>query len=149
MDASQRRVAYKLAWNTVVELEHAPGLAPTLDELRALYAFYLVHPHVSETGRIAYATARASAHDPQICETIAGHERASIEDWRLEKVRRLGQIDPDYPTAYAVGVVQWKRGAYGPSAKAFQEFLTAHPTGPLSLRARNHAMAALAADREF
>jgi hypothetical protein len=149
MGASERRVAYKLAWNNVVQLEHAPALAPALDELRALYTFYLLHPHLGETARIAFAAARASAHDPQLCETIAGHERAAIEDWRLDKVKRIGQLDPEYPTAYAIGVVQWKRGAYGASAKAFQEFLSTHPTGPLALRARNHALAALSADQNF
>jgi hypothetical protein len=149
MDPSQRRVAFKLAWNTSIQLEHDPALAPTRDELRVLYTFYLMHPHVGETARIAFAAARAAVHDPQLCETISGHERAAIEDWRLDKVRRLGQIDPDYPTAYAVGVVQWKRGAYGESAKAFQDFLSARPSGPLSLRARNHELAALAADRDF
>ena len=39
--------------------------------------------------------------------------------WRAEKIKRLGTIDPSYPTAYALGVVYFRAARYDLSADSF------------------------------
>ncbi|MGH7330107.1 MAG: hypothetical protein ACREJX_17310, partial [Polyangiaceae bacterium] len=53
MDDHARRAAFKTAWNAVVGVDRVPELALTTDETRALYMFYLAHPHVGERDRQA------------------------------------------------------------------------------------------------
>jgi hypothetical protein len=63
---------------------------------------------------------------------------------RLEAVTALGRMDPDYPTAFARGVLLYRMGRIRAASDAFSAHLAAHPNGPWALRARNHALAALA-----
>jgi len=145
-DHTVRAVLFKLAWNGTVGIVDDPLLAPTLDELRALHSFYIQYPHVPEQRKGTFEEARKTARDKAACDEIAGLEAGAIEDFRLEKVKRLGAIDPDYPTAFAIGVVAYRRGRYGLSAESFRDWLREHPSGPLALRAQNHLKAAIAAD---
>jgi hypothetical protein len=146
-DAMVLRVMFKHMWNAFLGLEAKPELRPTLDEERALYAFYLSHAHPSKTMREAITAARRGARDARSCTALEEAERAAVEAWRLEHIARLASIDPSYPADYARGVANFRRGDYGASATAFQAWLLAHPDGPLYLRAQNFLRAAAAADR--
>ena len=105
-------------------------LAPTLDEQRALYAFYLSHAHPPKAMRDALDAARRGARDATACAAIDEAERGAAEAWRLERIARLAAIDPDYPADYARGVASYRRGDFGASARAFRAWLRDHPDGP-------------------
>jgi hypothetical protein len=146
-DATVLRVMFKHMWNGFLGLDSRPELRPTLDEERALYAFYLSHAHPSKTMRDALGAARRGARDQRSCIALDEAERAATEAWRIEHIARLAKIDPSYPADYARGVASFRRGDFGTSAVAFQAWLQAHPGGPLALRAQNFLRAAAAADR--
>jgi hypothetical protein len=148
MTHRELRVMFKLMWDAMLSLEGRPELAPTLDELRSLYAFFLSHPHPTDASRAALEAARAAAKDKAACDAIATGTRNSSEAWRLERINRLAAIDPSYPAAYARGVILYRRGSYGAAAEAFRDWLRDHPSGPWSLRARNHLRAAAEADQK-
>jgi hypothetical protein len=143
---TERRVMFKTVWNALTGLENNPALAITLDEQRALYRFYIEHPRPSESRRLALETERAAATTPELCARASFEEARQKELWRADKIKRLGAIDPTYPTAYALGVAYWRAKRFDLSADAFAAFLGQHPDGPYALRARNHLKAALAAN---
>jgi len=138
------RVMYKLKWNAVAHFEDFPRFEPTLDETRELYTFYLLHPHAPESTRAALDAARKNARTAADCEALAAGEGMAGEGWRLEKIDRLGRLDPTYPLDFARGVALYRTGNYEGSARAFQAWLQKHPDGPWTLRAQNHLRAALA-----
>ncbi len=146
-DGTVLRVMFKHMWNGFLGLDARPDLAPTIDEERALYAFYLSHAHPSKTMRDALNAARRGAHDARSCLALDEAERAATEAWRIEHIERLSKIDPSYPADYARGVASFRRGDFGTSALAFQSWVQAHPGGPLALRAQNFLRAAAAAER--
>lgn len=146
-DATVLAVMFKHMWNSFLGLEGRAELKPSLDEERALYAFYLSHAHPTKAMREALEAARRGAADARACRALEEAERAAVESWRLDHIARLAAIDPAYPADYARGVVQFRRGDYGASSTAFQTWLAAHPDGPLTLRAQNFLRAADTADR--
>jgi len=141
------RVAFKLKWNSVVRVEEDPAFAPSLDESRALYTFYILHPHATESARETFAAARRTARTQADCDALAEGERIASESWRLDKIEKLAHLDPTYPAEYARGVALYRAAKYEASARAFEAWLRLHPNGPLALRARNHLRAALAASK--
>lgn len=143
----ERRVAYKLAWNAVVAGAARRELALTLDEQRVLYTLYLRLPHAPEAVLRNLELARRGATNGKACGAIEASERAAVETWRLDKVKKLAQLDPTYPAAYARGVLLFRRGNYGAAAEAFREWVVQHPNGPLSVRAANFLRASVAAER--
>ena len=145
-DATVRAVLFKLTWNGTLGIVNDAALEPSLDEMRALYTFYIQHPHVPENRKGTIEGAKATAKNKLACDEVARVEASAIEDWRLEKVKRLGAIDPTYPTAFAMGVVHYKQGRYAASAEAFRDWMRLHPDGALAIRAQNHLKAAVAAD---
>jgi hypothetical protein len=136
------RALFKEMWDAFLGLQGRPAFDPSLDEERALYALYLSAPHPSPTMRAAIESARLGAHDPGACEGVREAERGATEEWRLERIRRLATIDPTYPAAYARGVASYRRADYRGAEAAFRTWLTAHPDGALSLRARSFLRAA-------
>jgi len=144
MDEHVLRVAYKLKWNGTAGLEKLPELAPTIDELRELYTFYLSHPHAPETQRFTIESARRTARSQADCDALAEGQRMATEQWRADKIDKLAKIDSAYPAAYAKGIGEYRAGHYRVSAQAFDQWLEAHPDGPYTLRARNYHRAALA-----
>jgi len=136
------RTLFKEMWNAFLGLQGRPEFQPTLDEERVLYALYLSSPHPSAAMRAAVESARRGARDANACEGVREAERSAIEDWRLERIRRLAAIDPAYPAAFARGVASFGRGDYRAASVAFQTWLVAHPEGPLSLRAHSFLRAA-------
>lgn len=145
-DRTVRGALFKLAWNATLNLTRGAFTELSLAEQRALFAFYLSHPHPNEARRNQLAESRKNAKDREACEVLRTTERIATEDWRLEKVKRLGALDPEYPTSFALGVVLYRQGRYAASSEAFRDWLREHPTGPLALRAQNHLRAALYAD---
>ena len=141
------RVAYKLKWNAVARFEGAPELQPSIDEMRAFYTFEILHPHTPEAARESIAAARKNARTQADCDALEAGEQIAIEQWRLDKVDKLAALDASYPATYARGVGLYRAGRYDDSARAFEEWIRAHPDGPLTLRARNHLHAAISASR--
>jgi hypothetical protein len=148
MNETVRRVLFKQMFDAFIGLEGNKDLEPSLDEQRALYAFFLSHAHPGVAARDALAAARRGATEPKQCEAIAEGERVATEAWRLERVRRLAAIDPTYPAAYARGIVEYRRGSYGAAAESFRQWLEAHPNGPWALRAQSYWRAAVDKERE-
>jgi hypothetical protein len=151
MDDDERRVAFKITWNGIVGVAEREELRPTLDEMRVLYTFYLRHAHVPEQQRGLLSAERAAASTVRdavaACAAANQRERRAIEGWRLDKVNKLGALDPSYPLAFARGVVQYRMGNYEAAMQSFTTWLDAHPNGPLTIRARNHLKAAMQAAR--
>jgi len=143
LDDDARRVAYKLTWNGLVG--SPADLAPTLDEMRVLFTFYLMHPHPSEASKQALAAARAAAKDPAALASIDAGEELAREAWRLERIERLGALDPAYPLSFARGVAQFRLGQHEAAAQSFRAWIDHHPDGPWALRAKNHLLAAMRA----
>ncbi len=143
---SVRRVLFSMMWNSVLGLLPDKALSPTKDDLRALYAFYIEHPHAPESRRSSFEQARAAATSGEACEAARLAEAAAAEEWRFDKLKRLGAIDDSYPLAFALGVANYRLGRYGASAEAFRDWLREHPDGALTLRAQNHLKAAIKSD---
>jgi hypothetical protein len=141
------RVMFKQMWNAFLDLDERKEMAPTLDEQRMLYAFYLSHPHPSRSMRDAIASARRGAHDAKACRALVEAERVATESWRLERIARIAALDPAYPADYARGIATFRRGEYKASAAAFRKWLDVHPDGALALRAQNFLRAAADADQ--
>jgi hypothetical protein len=144
MSESALRVAFKMVWNSLVGVSGDHAFAPSLDEERALYAFYLEHPRTPEAHRLAFDAEREEATTPEACARLRAEEGRQRELWRAEKIKRLGAIDPKYPAGYALGVAYYRAGRYDLAIDSFTTFLAGHPNGPYALRARNHLKAALA-----
>jgi hypothetical protein len=141
------RAMFKDMWDGFLGLEGRPAFEPTLDERRALYAFYLGHPHPSAKLRDQVEAMRRGARDARDCAEAEAAERRAVERWRLERIARIGAIDPAYPAAYARGVASYGAGRYEAAAAAFRDWLRDHPEGPLTLRAQAFLRAAVAAAR--
>ncbi len=146
LDDAQRRAAFKAVWTAMVGGDRVPELKLTVDEQRALYTLYLRRPHVPDAQRASFALMRRGAATDAECRNVAAKERLAAELWRAEKIRKLGEIDADYPADYALGVAYYRAGRYDMSTEAFHTWLDRHPDGPLALRARNHWKAAKLAD---
>ncbi|MGH7440888.1 MAG: hypothetical protein ACRENE_34865 [Polyangiaceae bacterium] len=141
------RVMFKEMWDRFLGLENRPPFAPTLDEQRALYAFYLSHPHLGSTARERVEALRRGARDAKDCAAANSLERRGREKWRLERVARIAALDPGYPGDYARGIASYGAGAFEESAEAFRTWLRAHPSGPYTLRAQAFLRAAVLASR--
>jgi TolA-binding protein len=142
---AQRRVAFKMVWNALLGVERRPAFAVPLGEERAMYALYLEHPHPGDSQRGALAAQRKAATTPEACSRAQREEARQAQIWRAEKIKKLSSIDPDYPASFAIGIVYYEIGRYDLAADAFTAWLNAHPSGPYTLRARNHLKAAVLA----
>lgn len=149
LNDAQRRSAFKAVWTAMVGGESTPSLSLSVDEQRALYTLYFTNPHVPDSQRASFAAMRSSASDAAECLRVTEKERLAAEVWRAEKIRKFGEIDPSYPTNYALGVSYYRAGRYDMSADAFRAWLDVHPDGALAIRARNHWMAARKADGQI
>jgi tetratricopeptide (TPR) repeat protein len=149
LTAPQLRVAFKVVWNALTGVEPASELALTLDEQRLLHSLYLTHPHVPEHRRAEIDAELASAKTPADCERARQNRQRAVELWRVEKIRSLGEIDPAYPTSYALGVAYYRAGRHDLAIERFRSWLDAHPEGAFALRARNHLAASVAAYGAF
>ena len=146
---TERRVMFKTVWNVLAGFDTKPALAVTLDEQRALFAFYIRHPHPAESSRFALEADRRAATTPEACARVNRDHHRQSELWLADKLKKLGDIDPTYPVGYALGVAYYHAGRFELSADAFTTFIGAHPDGPYTLRARNHLKALLSASGPF
>jgi hypothetical protein len=140
---AELRVMYKEMWNAFLGVSERRAFRPSLDELRALYAFYLSHPHPTKAMRLALDAVRRGARDAKACAALVEGEQIALEAWRAERVKSLATLDPSYPGDYALGIVQYRRGDYGGAVAAFRRWLQVHPDGPWTLRAQNYLRAAV------
>lgn len=143
LDEAERRVMFKTFWNLLAGADARPALALTTDEERALYAFYIKHPHPPESSRLALETDRRLATSPEACARVNRESARQSALWLADKLKRLGEIDPTYPMAYGVGVAYYRAGRSELASEAFAAFIKAHPDGAYALRARNHLKALL------
>jgi len=143
-----RRVAFKLTWNHAALLDQNLRFALSLDEMRALYAFYFTHPHPSEEQRARFAFAMSAAPDAVACERARETEAKATATWLLGKIAELGRIDPTYPTALAQAAGLFLKHDYAGSAMMYQGWLDANPAGQWTLRVKNHLQAALRANEK-
>lgn len=148
LSETERRVLFKGAWVAAAGFEDRREFAPQIDELRALYTIYLTRPHLRESDRHAVESLRRGAKDAQACARAADRERIALEQWRLDKVRKLGSVDPAYPLQYAVGVLHYRLGNYPAATESFRDWLSAHPDGPWTVRAKNHLKGSITTDIE-
>ncbi len=140
------RAAFKTSWNKRIEVDTLPAFALSTMETRALYTLYFTHPHASEPQRAALVVARAQAKDAATCAKIDDGERAAAQTWLLTKLAEYAALDPAYPVALARGVAYYRRHQYGDAARAFSQWLEAHPNGPWTLRAKNYLRASINAN---
>jgi hypothetical protein len=117
-EEGERRLLFHARWTELTGLGKRPPFALTLDERRALYAFGLENP--------------------------LGADAAARGRHRFGTIAALERFDPDYPAAFARGVLLFRAEAYAPAAGAFQAHLERFPDGPRTLLAKNHLLAALA-----
>jgi TolA-binding protein len=144
----ERRAFFKANWNKLVQVEKNNAFALSDQETRAVYTLYFTQPHPSESQRAALALARAQAKDLATCARIDEGEHAAAEAWLMSKLTEYAAIDPTYPLAIARGVAFYKRHQYADAARAFSQWLEAHPDGPWTLRVRNYLRASTAGDEE-
>lgn len=148
LDESERRVAYKLAWNGIAGVDRRPELALTLDETRVLYGLYFRLPHAPEAQIRAFEAARRGARDAAACDALTAGEHLAAESFRLERIQRFAAIDPTYPAAYAKGIAQFRLRKFLAASDSFETELRDHEGGPYSAKAKNFLRASLAAARE-
>jgi hypothetical protein len=144
----ERRAMFKANWNRLVEIERNPAFALSEQETRAMYTLYFTHPHPSEPQRAALALARAQAKDSATSARIDDGELAAAQAWLLTKLAEYEAIDPAYPGAIARGVAYYRRHQYANAARAFSQWLKAHPDGPWTLRTRNYLRASIEGEEE-
>ena len=114
---------FKLRWTELLGLTETSPFAPTQDEFRVYYRALLEHPQA-----------------PPAPAELADQARDRA---RLAYVNALAKRDPDYLAALARGVLHYRLGEYSEARAALQEHLTAHPSGPWALRARNQLLLVL------
>jgi tetratricopeptide (TPR) repeat protein len=131
------RAHYKKRWNELTGLTGS-AFALTRDEELALFRFVIAHPAVAHP-----ALPRGAGPDARRARALA--DGVATNEMRLKKIRELAKLDPEYPGAFAEGVVLFQLGRFEHAAVAFERHLSAHPDGPWTLRARNHLKAALEA----
>jgi hypothetical protein len=115
-DDAELATLFRVYWGRVLGLSEHP-FAPSLNEWRAYYRFFLRRPML-----------RAPDRDGDLAR-------------KLEYVAALAQHDQDYPAHLVRGILSYQRGAPGEAAMELSAHLERHPDGPWALRARNHLAA--------
>ena len=106
-------------WNALTGLDEHVALAPAPEAIQLLF-------------HLRY---RASADAP------VEHR---VARW-MEMIASLEPYDSEYPAAYARGIGFYLLSDYAAAFAEFRRHLQRHPTGPWTLRARNHAQASASA----
>jgi hypothetical protein len=146
MSDEARRAAFKATWTHTMGLDSSRAFALTLDEHRALYAFYFKHPHATELGRARLGPDAPTPPGGRERIVEAGDRAAA--SWLLTKISELAKIDPTYPTQLGQAAALYLRRDYRGSASLYQSWLETHPNGAWTLRVQNHLRAALLAAAE-
>ena len=138
-----RRAAYKVMWNQTMALDKAPEFALTLDENRALYAFYISHPIAESRRTESFITRRKEAKDARQCHDVALAEATARESWRMDKIRRLGALDPEYPLQLAIGIAHFRTHNYPASVEALRVYQRGHEEGRYASLVQSYMRAAI------
>jgi hypothetical protein len=136
-DDTALTVMFKKRWNDLVGVS-GPAFAVSLDEERARLAFLIAHPSATKEPP-------ASAPGSSPARAAGARDKVASDEKRLAEVQKLAQLDPEYPALFAEGVLRYRLGQYERAASAFDRYLTRHPEGPLTIRARNFLKASLEA----
>lgn len=120
-DPAERATLFRMYWNESLGLSDQHPYAATLNEWRVYYRFLLARP-LGE-----------------------GSEQSADVRRRLGYVAALSRHDQTYPARLARGVLFYQAGAYAQAAAELRTHLSQHPTGPWTLRAKNHLAACGAA----
>jgi hypothetical protein len=134
----QLRAIFKQMWNSILGLDAASPFALTLDEERALFALRLSRPRLPARIREGFVHSKETARDERSCRGIEQSERKAVEKWEIDHIDRIAAIDPVYPAAYARGIANLRGGSFAAAESSFREWLSAHPDGALTLRARSY-----------
>jgi hypothetical protein len=137
------RALQKTRWNQIVSVDRSRELALDLEEQRALFSFYLSHPVTDAHMGQPFEERRKAVTDKDECHALAVGEATAKETWRLERIKRLGAIDKEYPLSFALGVSNYRAGNYHASVDAFRTHLADSPNGPYSSLARSYLRAAV------
>jgi len=141
---TERRVMFKTVWNVLTGIDGNAEAAISLDEQRALYKLYIERPHPPDSRRLALLAQRQDATSPELCTRASLEQRRYSQLWLADKLKKLGAMDPTYPTEYALGVAYYHAARFELSADAFTAYIGKNPDGAYALRAKNHLKAALA-----
>ncbi len=114
LDNNQLRVLFRIHWGRTTGLLAHPSFAPNLEELRRYYSVHLRFPHKAQENDF---------HSALLTQ--------------LKVVRALGEVDPNYPTNLATGMLQLKLGLAIPAEKSLRSYLDSAPDGPWSQIAQN------------
>lgn len=123
IDPVARVALFKRRFAEVLSLGREPQMALTMDEARALYAFFLTHP----------VTEGASAAE----------QHRSAWAFRIRKINELGLLDASYPLHLARGVALYQLGDARSAVAELREHIAGNQDGPFTLRARNYLVAAV------
>jgi hypothetical protein len=132
------RAIFKQMWDSILGVGDASPFALTLDEQRALFALRLSRPRLPARIRDGFVRSKEAARDERSCRGIEQSERKAVERWEIDHIDRIAAIDPVYPAAYARGIANLHGGSFAAAENSFREWLSTHPDGPLTLRARSY-----------
>jgi hypothetical protein len=113
------RLLFRVRWGLLVGCHREPPFGPSIEELRAYYSAYMLHPPLAQTDETAKA---------------------------LERVRyavALGQADPDFPVDLATGALLLQAGLPDAAAARLRAHLQRNASGPFALLARNYLLFAV------
>lgn len=121
-----REALFRKRWNEITGLRRTP-FAPHVHEVRALYAFLLAHPVLSVAAeKVVERVVRCRAAD----------------EYLLNKVRELGELDREYPADMARGILLLRLDRTRDAVEALAGYVERRPDGPYAMRARNALRAA-------
>lgn len=121
LDRRELEAFFRMYWGETLGLVQQQPFAPTLNEWRVYYRFFLSRP-LGE-----------------------GPARKGDVQLHLGYVAALARHDQDYPARLARGVLFYQQAAFADAAAELRAHLERHPDGPWTLRARNHLAACGAA----
>jgi hypothetical protein len=132
-------VLYKIMWVSDAQVAPTGEFALSRDEQRLLFALFLRAPHAPDLVLREHRRLReTTVLTPDACHALDTKEQVEKQRWRLQKVRELAEIDPEYPRDFALGVAAYQAGNAALAASSFRRWLDVHPDGPLTLRAQNY-----------
>jgi hypothetical protein len=137
--AEELSVLYKMMWVSDAQVAPTDEFALRRDEQRLLFALFLRAPHAPELVLREHRHLReTTALTVDACRALDTKEHVEKQRWRLQKVRELAELDPEYPRDFALGIAAYQAGNAALAASSFRRWLDVHPDGPLTLRAQNY-----------
>jgi hypothetical protein len=119
LEPDELRLLFRIHFGRLTGLHGLPPFGPSLEESRRYYGTHLRHP-------------LAPRGDP-VAQSLA----------QLPFAAALGNIDPEYPAALAVGILLLRAGDPLSAAPQLETYLRAQPNGPWSQVAQNSQLLAI------